>query len=154
MANGEDYSSDLSSFLKLRQNSLFMQSRLIARLITHIHDDDLRRFDIGSSQFAMLVLLITEGALSRADLGRQLRQSSSTLSRNIRLMLEKRWVTEAGRLPSRQGLAIEITQVGLALLCEVEPAWKSAQAKARLMLGPEAARAISDVAGRLERREA
>ena len=67
MAKSEELPSDLLPFRGMRQTSLLMYSRFIMGVITYIRDDYPRRFDIGSFQFAILVVLITEGASSRED---------------------------------------------------------------------------------------
>ena len=144
--------SELSVLVELRRNSVFMQSRLIARIVTRLHDDGLREYGIGSAQFALLVVLMTSGTTSRAGLGRDLQQSSSTLTRNLQLLLARGWVAETGSA-GRRGRAVQISPEGLILLREVGPAWQRAQSKTKRLLGSETVRSIRQAAARLESRQ-
>jgi hypothetical protein len=49
---------------------VLLRTRLISRVITGIYDEKLRRFGIGSIQFALLVVIRQIEPATRAEIGR------------------------------------------------------------------------------------
>ena len=66
---------------------VLMRSRLVARLITGIYDEELLPFGIGSALFALLVVIYKNEPANRAKLGRLLHLDRSTLTRHLRAQL-------------------------------------------------------------------
>src|SRR5579859_7189318 len=125
---------------------LLTRTRRISRIITNIYDDALRPHGVNSPQFSLLVLIVKLGGASRAEIGRANYQERSTLTRNLALLLAQGWVEE---LPAEGGgrrRPIVISQAGRELLATAAPAWRSAQAKARKLLGDDGVAAVVGVA--------
>lgn len=127
---------------------LLTRTRRISRVITGIYDEALRPHGINAPQFSLLVLIAKLDGASRAEIGRANHQDRSTLTRNLALLLGEGWIDEivpqAGR--SRP---IVITDRGREVLTSAAAAWRSAQARAKQLLGEDGEAAILGVADRM-----
>jgi DNA-binding MarR family transcriptional regulator len=128
---------------------MMMRTRLVARVITGIYDQALRAFGLNSPQLALLVVIRTIGPATRADIGRYHHQERSTLTRNLQIMLSSGWIEEVRAASSARGRPIALTKGGIKLLHDVTPAWRVAQAQAKVVLGEAGAIEISNVADEL-----
>jgi DNA-binding MarR family transcriptional regulator len=127
---------------------LLTRTRSISRVITSIYDQEMRPFGVNASQFSMLVLIARMGNASRAQLGRALHLERSTSTRNLQLMLEEGWVEEV--LPEKgRSRPIVLSQAGRELLVSAMPSWRAAQAKAKRLMGEEAAGMLLNLAASL-----
>src|SRR5262249_9800306 len=105
-----------------------------------LYDDALRPHDIRVSQMNILVVIAVGGPLRAVDVARRLQLDTSTLSRDLKRLLDHGWV----RSSPGQGRAkqLEITAAGRKLLAEAVGDWREAQRKARKLLSPAAADTI------------
>ena len=127
---------------------LLTRTRRISRVVTNVFDHELRPFGVNGSQFSMLVLIARMGGASRAEIGRANHQERSTSTRNLQLVLSQGWAEEVPPVTGRSR-PIVISQAGRDLLAAAMPAWRSAQAKAKRLLGQEGASAIVSLADSL-----
>ena len=127
---------------------LLTRTRRISRVVTNVFDHELRPFGVNGSQFSMLVLIAGMGGASRAEIGRANHQERSTSTRNLQLVLSQGWAEEVPPVTGRSR-PIVISQAGRDLLAAAMPAWRSAQAKAKRLLGQEGASAIVSLADSL-----
>ena len=127
---------------------LLTRTRRISRVVTNVFDHELRPFGVNGSQFSMLVLIARMGGASRAEIGRANHQERSTSTRNLQLVLSQGWAEEVPLVTGRSR-PIVISQAGRDLLAAAMPAWRSAQAKAKRLLGQEGASAIVSLADSL-----
>lgn len=125
---------------------VLMRTRLIARVITAIHDDALRPFGIGSAQFVLLLVIYKLQPATRTDIGRHHRQDRSTLTRNLKLVLSEGWAEEVPDEASARKRPIVLTMAGKELLMKAAPAWRTAQAKSKAVLGKDGAEVVTDIA--------
>ena len=128
---------------------LLMRTRLISRVLTGIYDHELREFGIYSPQFALLVVIFKMGSASRAEIGRFHHQDRSTLTRNLKILIDEGWIEESPDSTGGRARPVRLTKSGISLLRKVEPAWRKAQAQASAMLGSDSVRAIDDMASRI-----
>ncbi|WP_413734010.1 MarR family winged helix-turn-helix transcriptional regulator [Sodalis sp. RH21] len=128
---------------------VLMRARLISRVITAIHDEELAALGIGSAQFALLVVIYQIEPVTRAEIGRYNHQDRSTLTRNMRLLLEQGWIEEIRNPGSARGRPVLLTQAGKDLLYSAEPGWRAAQARARTLLGKQGVSAVMATAKRI-----
>jgi DNA-binding MarR family transcriptional regulator len=128
---------------------MLMRTRLIARVLTAMYDEELRPFQIGSAQFAMLVVIYKMQPATRAAIGRFHHQDRSTLTRNLKILLSEGWIEEVPDTAGGRGRPIVLTKAGKALLHNAQPAWQAAQTKAKSLLSPKGESAVMDVANRI-----
>jgi DNA-binding MarR family transcriptional regulator len=121
-------------------------TRRISRVITSLYDQALRPYGVNAPQFSLLVLIAKLDGASRAEIGRANFQERSTLTRNLALLLSQGWVEERPPEGNGRSRPIVISPAGRDLLASALPAWRSAQAKAKQLLGEQGAAAIVGVA--------
>jgi DNA-binding MarR family transcriptional regulator len=142
-ATGEDVTNEITRYC------LVTRTRRISRILTSIYDQELRPFGINSSQFTLLVVISRLGPVSRAEIGRYNHQDRSTLTRNLLLILSEGWVEEVQSAARGRSRPIVLTTAGKNLLNSAAPAWRVAQAQAKLVLGKTGVAAVMEVANDL-----
>lgn len=108
--------------------------RILNRVVTNIYDDALRPLGIKVSQMNILVAAGKMGLARPAEVCERLHLDVSTLSRNVERMKARGWLEV---VPEEDGRAhpFRLTPQGRRLLEKASPAWKSAQQKAKALLG-------------------
>src|ERR1700753_2218820 len=76
---------------EMANSCVLMRTRLISRVVTAIHDEELRPFGLGSAQFALLVVIFRIQPATRSEIGRFHHQDRSTLTRNLKIILSEGW---------------------------------------------------------------
>jgi DNA-binding MarR family transcriptional regulator len=132
--------------LEMAQTCVLMRTRLISRVITAIHDEELRPFGIKSSQFVLLVVIFKIEPATRAEIGRYHRQDRSTLTRNLKVILSEGWVQEIQNKAGGRARPIVLTKAGADLLRNAAPAWRVAQEKAKALLGKDGVIVVTEIA--------
>ena len=115
--------------------------RLAARVITKVYDDALRPFGLTVAQMSLLAVAADRGVIRQAEVCTQLQFDNSTLSRNLELMRENRWLEKVAEADARVHTH-RLTGAGQALLERVMPAWRAAQRRARELLGESGVKAL------------
>jgi DNA-binding MarR family transcriptional regulator len=131
---------------EILRNCLLTRTRQISRVLTSIYDDALRPFGINAPQLTLLVMVQELGPIGRAALGRRNHHDRSTLTRNLQPLLAQGWIAEGTPQADGRTRPLAITPRGQALLSHAAPAWCSAQAAARALLGETGSDAIMDIA--------
>jgi DNA-binding MarR family transcriptional regulator len=131
---------------EITRDCLMTRTRRISRVITNIYDQALRPYGVNAPQFSLLVIIAKLGGASRAEIGRANYQERSTLTRNLALLLAEGWVEETVSKTGGRSRPIVISKTGRDLLASATPAWRSAQVKAKRLLGEDGAASIASVA--------
>src|SRR5262245_20228467 len=135
------HSKRRSPACEIAENCLASRLRLLNRVITNLYDDALRPHGLRVSQMNILVVVARAGPLRAVDAARRLRLDTSTLSRDLDRLLERKWIRASpGKGRAQQ---LEITAAGQELLAKTLDDWRATQRKARAVLSPTAADAIS-----------
>lgn len=134
---------------EMSESCIVTRTRVISRVVSGIYDDALREFGINSPQFILLVIVSKIGPVTRAALGRFHQQERSTLTRNLKIMLENGWIEEVADGKDGRGRPLAASAAGLALLETVEPAWRASQAEALKMLGDAGVGAMFEIGNSL-----
>ena len=111
------------------------KTRTAARVVTRLYDEALRPVRLRATQFALLVALGDEGAMSIAALAKLMAMDRSTLTRNLR-PLEVGGLVARGDEGWRRSKSVEITANGRVRLRQGLPLWRSAQSEVLRKLGP------------------
>ena len=111
--------------------------RMAARAVTRAYDDALRPVGLRATQYALLVAVATEGAMSITALAQGMGMDRSTLTRNLG-PLESEVLVAIGREGWRRSRSLEITRKGRERLGESLPLWKKAQEMLKARLGERA----------------
>ena len=113
---------------------LCFAARRAARAVTQHYDRHLRPAGLRATQFSLLALLAAAGPMPVSRLAREMGHERTTLSRNLRPLAAKRWITVTEEA-DRRVHSVEITAKGRALAREALPLWRKAQAAAQKRLG-------------------
>ena len=86
---------------------------------------------------------------TRSEIGRFHHQDRSTLTRNLKIILSEGWAEEDPDQGDGKRKPIVLTQAGKDLLLASAPAWRSAQAKSKAVLGEDGSVAVMSMADRI-----
>jgi DNA-binding MarR family transcriptional regulator len=110
-------------------NALRQASRAVSRL----YDDELRSAGLRTTQYSLLCYLKHSGAVRQRDLGAMTSLDETTLTRNLRPLIDAGWVAvDAGE--DRREKLVRLSAAGAAKLREARPAWERAQERMRSRL--------------------
>jgi DNA-binding MarR family transcriptional regulator len=108
-------------------------ARRAARALTQLYDGHLRASQVEATQFTLLAVLGSGDSFSQATLGRRFALDKTTLSRNLRLLKNKGWITIAPATDGRERRYV-LTAAGRNRLDGARPGWRRAQAALRSVL--------------------
>jgi DNA-binding MarR family transcriptional regulator len=114
-------------------NTLRQASRSVSRL----YDEELRGVGLRTTQYSLLCVLARAGPVRQGDLSGLTSLDETTLTRNLRPLLDARWIDVRSGDDRREKL-VAITKAGSAKLAEARPAWERAQTRMRSLLPDEA----------------
>jgi len=118
--------------------------RKAARAVTQYFDDVLRPSGLRATQFSLLVMAKRLGPISIKELAEKLIVDRTTLTRNLRILEEKRLVTVNPGKDGRTRLVF-ITAGGRGALKKAAPLWKKAQSHMVAGLGRRRFSSLLDV---------
>ena len=124
----------------MREECLAFRVRRLNRRVTRLYDAALRPFGLTIAQFNMLVALGLGLDLKASDLSRALDLEKSTVSRNLKRLIERRWVR-----PVDEARVLRLTAAGQRLVRRALPAWRQAQREAAVAIDADLVDAIRRV---------
>ena len=110
-------------------NALRQASRAVSRL----YDDELRVVGLRTTQYSLLSRLSRVGQVRQRDLGGMTSLDETTLTRNLRLLIDSGWIA-IGTGDDRREKLVRLTKAGKAKLRQSRPAWERAQDRIRARL--------------------
>lgn len=116
--------------------------RRAARTVTQYYDRCLRPSGLRATQFTLLVLLARSKGLSLNRAAERLGMERTTLTRNLRPLLAKRYVSvRSGK--DRRTRVLAVTQKGADALAAALPQWRRAQRLMTERLPPAALKTLA-----------
>jgi DNA-binding MarR family transcriptional regulator len=110
-------------------NALRQASRAVSRL----YDQELRGVGLRTTQYSLLRYVKHAGEVRQRDLGAFTSLDETTLTRNLRPLIDAGWVAvEAGK--DRREKLLKVTNAGVAKIKAAHPAWERAQERLRSRL--------------------
>ncbi len=113
-------------------------------MTTREYDRHIGAAGLKSTQYALLSYVVRLGSVRPGDLARGLRMDASTLTRNLRPMVEHGWLTIDVGDDARSRL-VEATDAGRAKQAEGQRVWKEAQLALNERLGTECVAALHEL---------
>src|SRR2546425_9383214 len=108
--------------------------RRASRALTQMYDDALRPLGLHATQFSILQALELAGEVSQSQLSTLLFIDSTTLTRNLRILRKKGWITvRAG--PDRRERWVRLAPLGGRELQRAVPVWKRGQKRLQHKMG-------------------
>ena len=117
-------------------------ARRMARTITQHYERHLRPTGLTANQFTMLAVLSLGGAQPLSRFARQLGVERTTLTRDLRPLLDRGWVT-ASATSDRRVRLLAISKRGTAAARAALPRWRAAQESIARRLGGGAIKALA-----------
>jgi DNA-binding MarR family transcriptional regulator len=111
--------------------------RRASRTVSRLYDEELRGVGLRTTQYTLLRVVAKAGQVRQGDLSGLTSLDETTLTRNLRPLVDARWIAIRSGDDRREKL-ITITKAGTVKLAEAGPAWERAQARMRALL-PEGA---------------
>ncbi|MCB1547080.1 MAG: MarR family transcriptional regulator [Hyphomicrobiaceae bacterium] len=111
-----------------------LRVRRMSRIVTRVYDDALRPLGITASQFTLLTALAQQDGVTAAEIGYNLDIEKSTLSRNLKRLLNLEHIImdpPAGR----RGRGLHLTAKGRKVIRDAFPVWQTAQRRAIAVMG-------------------
>jgi DNA-binding MarR family transcriptional regulator len=100
--------------------------RQATRAVSRLYDEELRSVGLRTTQYSLLRRLSAAGEVRQRDLGELTSLDETTLTRNLRPLIEAGWVAIRPGEDRREKL-VRLTDAGGAKLHEARPAWDRAQ---------------------------
>ncbi|MCM2251282.1 MAG: MarR family winged helix-turn-helix transcriptional regulator [Ramlibacter sp.] len=112
--------------LKLRQ--------LMRRVAQH-YDAEVGKTGLKGTQYSLLSYVLKLGPVRPVDLAREMQITPSTLTRNLRPLIEAGWV-ELGPGADQRSRTVRVTRAGREKRQEAQRRWRVAQEGINQLLGP------------------
>lgn len=112
-----------------------LQLRKAARRVTQIYDRHLESHGLTITQFGLLAHLSVHDGIGVGALAEMLVMDPTTLSRTIRPLQRRGWVSLNPCAADKRARTLHVTRLGLAKLTDAHPGWLEAQALIGAALG-------------------
>jgi DNA-binding MarR family transcriptional regulator len=124
--------------------------RQATRAVSRLYDEELRGVGLRTTQFSLLRRLRAAGEVRQRDLGGLTSLDETTLSRNLRPLIDAGWVAIRPGEDRREKL-VGLTDAGAGKLRQARPAWERAQERMRSRLPAETWSSLMDLLPELTR---
>jgi DNA-binding MarR family transcriptional regulator len=114
--------------------------RKLTRAMSRVYDQHMATVGLKTTQYSVLKNAAQE-ALPVAELAERLGTERTTLTRNLKPLIEAQWITLEAGADSRQRI-VTITVAGRAKVKEAYVAWRAAQTEFESLLGTAAVRSL------------
>lgn len=111
----------------------FKLRQLMRRVAQH-YDTEMARCGLKTTQYSLLSHVLTLGPIRPGDLAAEMKMDASTLTRNLRPLVDAGWVTLQPGADARSRL-VHITEAGREKRAEALHCWKVAQQSLNETLG-------------------
>jgi DNA-binding MarR family transcriptional regulator len=110
--------------------------RHLMRQVARLYDAELARSGLKTTQYSLLSHVLHLGPLRPVDLAQAMSLDASTLTRNLKPMIDAGWVEQSAGADGRSR-SIAITAAGRAKRAEAQRHWRRAQERFNALLGNE-----------------
>ena len=120
----------------LPQGCTNFKLRQLMRRVAQHYDSEMAQAGLKTTQFSLLSHVLRLGPIRPGDLAAQMKMDASTLTRNLRPLVDAGWVTLQAGTDARSRL-VHITDAGRDKRAEAQRHWKAAQLALNETLGVE-----------------
>jgi DNA-binding MarR family transcriptional regulator len=111
-----------------------LKLRQLVRAVGAFYDAEVGKAGLKITQYSLLSYITKLGPIRAVELAQQMHMSASTLSRNLRPLIDAGWVEQAEGPDARSWL-IQATPDGQAKRAEAQRRWRAAQETVNHRLG-------------------
>ncbi len=122
----------------------FKLRQLLRRVGQH-YDAEMAQCGLKTTQYSLLSHVLKLGPIRPSDLAAEMKMDASTLTRNLRPLVDAGWVTLQAGADGRSRL-VHITDAGRDKRAEAQRCWKVAQMSLNDLLGVERVMALHTLA--------
>ncbi|MEM7367896.1 MAG: MarR family winged helix-turn-helix transcriptional regulator [Bacteroidota bacterium] len=108
--------------------------RRLHRLINSAYQQKINPFGLRGSMLSILFIIGKNPGISQKPISDMLVLDASTMSRDLKKLIEKGWVRSTRGVDSRQS-RLELTEAGFDLLEQVAPVWEGLHKKVEDLIG-------------------
>lgn len=116
-----------SNFLDETAGCACLNLRGAARAVTQLYDEFLKPSGLKATQFSVLATVAKEGPASMTAISSALVMDRTTLTRNLKPLMDRGLVKEKKSSVDRRQRHISLTRAGKAALSRALPLWNQAQ---------------------------
>ena len=132
---------------KIATECLVSRVRVLNRAITRIYDEAMRGQGVTVAQLNTLIVINEMGEARPSDVAAALDVDLSTLTRNLRRMVEHGWLKAVASDDGRSQ-PLQLTARGRSLIEKLFPLWSKAQEQVVNLLGESFTKAVFRAAAR------
>jgi len=114
--------------------------RKATRALSRLYDHHMAAHGLKTTQYSLLVN-VARKALPVAELAERIGADRTTMTRNLKPLIDAGWIELKAGQDSRQRI-VTITEAGLAKIDTAANGWRAAQAELEQLLGRDAVRAL------------
>ena len=118
----------------LPQGCTNFKLRQLMRRVAQHYDNEMARCGLKTTQYSLLSHVLKLGPIRPGDLAAEMKMDASTLTRNLRPLVDAGWVTLEAGADARSRL-VHITDAGREKRAEAQRCWKVAQLALNETLG-------------------
>jgi DNA-binding MarR family transcriptional regulator len=115
--------------------------RRATRTMSRLYDHHMAAHGLKTTQYSLLVN-VARKALPMAELAERVGADRTTMTRNLKPLIEARWIELKAGQDSRQRI-VTITEAGLGKIETAAAGWRTAQAELEQLLGRDTVRALN-----------
>ena len=115
--------------------------RQLARRVSQLYDAELVKAGLKTTQYSLLSHVLRLGPIRPGDLAQAMTLDASTLTRNLKPMVDAGWLALSAGDDARSRL-VHITDAGRVKRAEAQRHWKAAQESLNQLLGIDAVRSL------------
>ena len=116
---------------------LCASTRHAARLLTRRYEEALRPANFTPAQFELLGIMSARPGLSQSELAKALSLDQTTLSRNLAVLIDRKWIKKSASKADRRLAVYAVSEEGRTAWQQALPYWKQAQAHMQELLGDD-----------------
>ena len=125
----------------LPQGCTNFRLRRLTRMVSRHYDAHMAASGLKTTQYSLLSNVLARGPLRPTDLAQALNLDASTLTRNLKPLVQAGWLSQDEGADARSRL-ISITQAGREKRAEAQRFWRTAQNEMNALLGLDRVHAL------------
>lgn len=110
--------------------------RQLLRVVGRLYDAELAQVGMKGTQYSLLSHVVALAPVQPAELARQMGMDASTLTRNLRVLMDEGWIVQGPGKDARSRL-VQVTAEGRSRHRQAQRHWKRAQESLNERLGSE-----------------
>jgi DNA-binding MarR family transcriptional regulator len=121
-----------------------LKLRQLMRRVAHHYDMEMAKAGLKTTQYSLLTYVLKLGPMRPGELARGMKMSASTLTRNLKPLIDAGWIELAAGTDARSRTVV-LTAEGRAKREDARVRWKVAQEQLNVLLGVDRVLALHNL---------